>query len=369
MGAPLAPALEFAIIGALLEREIGYEELERKTLTAIGGAIHKAIETLTVNNGQWDRHGVLMHVEASGVDRSRLEEYIANVAKHRTVNAKDIHRLIQDRSVLLQMANDINAQLVTGDVDVEKLLASASVRASKIRDLSTVESDLQEGAPEAPSGPAIKSLPKLSSATNGVFGLWLIGGLPAIGKSTLAEQISIDLGQVVPVLYYDFENGKRIMLYRLVQNFGLDKVRKLGRQFYIRDSIRTLTRDLGYVKPPALIVIDSIQKIATKGDDRRVGLDAWIHRFEELKQEGYCVILVSEIPREKYTGEPRLDMFKESGALEYAADTAVALTEKKPFVQAHVVKNRHYPKTGPLTLLERRKPFWFSEVDVQMGMM
>jgi predicted ATP-dependent serine protease len=196
--------------------------------------------------------------------------------------------------------------------------------------------------------------------------MWVVGGVPAVGKSTLALQIAIDISGFsgVPTLYYDAENGEGVSLNRVVKSVGLDKARKLGTKLFLRESLNTLTRDLRIVKPPALIVVDSIQKISTFGDDRREGLNVWIRRLEALKKnEGYSVLLLSEIPRDKYTGNLGLDMFKETGALEYAADAAFGMQEHSPFIAMQCVKNRHYEQKGQVALLERARPYWFKEAE------
>lgn len=360
----LAPVLEYAIIHALLNQDITYTDVDPKTLSQVGRVFWEGTQKLK----DWDIKGVMLYAtQVAGVDNARVQEYLANVAKHATGNAVDVHQMLRERQVLIDISNAVQNQLSTGEIDISALnTITAGGRDTKADTLESVESALVGGAPEEPAGPRLRSLPQVSAVTNGVFGLWVIGGPPGIGKSTLACQCGVDIAATgLKVLYYDAENGGRVTLHRIVKNFGLEAARKLGKNLYIRDSLRTLNKDLAIVKPPAVIMVDSIQKITTSGDDRRVGLDKWINRFEQLKKnDGYSVILVSEVPRDKYTGDPRLDMFKETGALEYAADSAFGLVERGQFIAVWCVKNRHYEHKGQAALIERKKPFWFSEVQL-----
>jgi hypothetical protein len=319
----------------------------------------------------WDERSLfLTATEVYGLDKGRLDEYLANSRKHDTKSIKDIHKLLADRNTLIKMSNEIQKQLVSGDFDLAGLQTISSSRTTGPSDLIPASELLAQGTPEPPGGPKLTFLPKFSEAFNGLHGMLIAAGLPAIGKSTLGFQIASWLAfkGIMKSLYYDFENTQRILLYRLVENFGLERAKVAGQHLFIRESLRSLNRDLAGIPPPALIVIDSIQHVGTGNSDRREGLGAWIRRFEELKQGGYTVILVSEINRASYTGIPRLDAFKETGDLEYAADGAIVLTEGEGgFIKNWVVKNRHYPTKGQIAMLDRTKPFWFEEVEDTFG--
>ena len=187
--------------------------------------------------------------------------------------------------------------------------------------------------------------------------MWAIGGKKKMGKSTLAVQLSLEVARVQPVVYYDMENGESVLLYRIGRMFGGDvkKVREATKQFYMRSSARTLDADLAAVPPPPLVVIDSLQKLPTKLDQRRTGLDAWLLRLEALKKQGYSVLLVSEL--NGFGG------YKETGEVEYTVDLGLQLVGNGDYVTVNCVANRHRPNEGEICNLERVNEWAFAETD------
>lgn len=366
MALPLASAVEFTLMGALLDKHLSIEDLDPKTLSHTGQKLWKAAQNLTTANGDYDAKGVLLAAsEVHGLDKGRLQEYMAAVTKHGTKNAAGIYDLLKRRNTLVQLSNEIQTQLGSGNLDLDKIAGAVAATSRHKQELTSVSEDLDAGTPEPPSGPALSTLPKLSGSVNGLHGLWLVAGVPGIGKSTLARQFVWDAAREIPGIIYDFENTRRDILYQLVQNFGMDAAKKMGKKVYIREGLRSLSKDLQRVPPPAIILVDSIQRVPVSSDDYLQGLNRWINRFEEIKQQGYTVILVSEVNRQSYSGEPRLDCFKDSGRLEYASTYALFLQEADAgMIRPYIVKNRHYKYKGPLGLLERNRSFWFRELEL-----
>ena len=55
---------------------------------------------------------------------------------------------------------------------------------------------------------------RLDTALGGIHGINVIGGAPKVGKSTFLIQIASEMAlRHIPVLYYDFENGRQ-KIYR-----------------------------------------------------------------------------------------------------------------------------------------------------------
>jgi replicative DNA helicase len=205
--------------------------------------------------------------------------------------------------------------------------------------------------------------PKLDTALDGLRGINIMGGPPKAGKSCFFMQISTEIARCkVPVIYYDFENGRqKIYLRTLVRTSNLqekkirsgglspeqsdifksswDEFDKMLRYFRVVTD-RQLTPDLmrrhidflrhESRKDDLLIVLDSLHKLPFKSlTERRTGIDFWLRQVEAIRDEHQvCFLVISELSRGKeggYGEKPDMSSFKESGDIEYSADNAMIL--------------------------------------------
>jgi replicative DNA helicase len=205
--------------------------------------------------------------------------------------------------------------------------------------------------------------PKLDAALDGLRGINIMGGPPKAGKSCFFMQISTEIARrKVPVIYYDFENGRqKIYLRTLVRTSNLpekrirssrlgpeeteafetswDEFEKMLRYFRVVTD-RQLTpeimrRHIDFLrhesrKDDLLIVLDSLHKLPFKSlTERRTGIDFWLRQVEAIRDEHQaCFLVISELSRGKeggYGEKPDMSSFKESGDIEYSADNAMIL--------------------------------------------
>ena len=301
-------------------------------------------------------------VDVLGGDRGIFRDYLKIILDAGGgVETEEILRRVRCKQLLVEVINEASGQLTKGNLDTPAILALLKPEHETLTPLaSTVTDDL----PDPPSGISIKTLPGLSEKCGGLFGFWAVAGEPGVGKSTLAWQLSLDIGRQIPVLYYDFENGDRVLLYHTAEAFGHDveRIRSLTARLYYRDSIRSLDTDLSVIPPPALIVIDSVQKLPAHIEYRRQGLDKWVHRFETLKKQGYTILLVSEMNRASYGRDPYVGVFKETGEIEYSADFGIQMVDQGGYIQLYLVKNRHFPFKGHAVTLKRVNSWWYQEI-------
>ncbi len=166
----------------------------------------------------------------------------------------------------------------------------------------------------------------------------------------------------VPVIYYDFENGRqKIYLRTLVRTSNLieKKIRsgnlnetesaQLKTAMAEFDAMLTyfrvvtdrqlnpevMRRHIDFLKHETrkdelLIVLDSLHKLPFKSmTERRTGIDFWLRQIEAIRDEHHVSFLViSELTRGKgggYGEKPDMGSFKESGDIEYSADNALIL--------------------------------------------
>lgn len=202
---------------------------------------------------------------------------------------------------------------------------------------------------------------KLDTHLDGIHGINVIGGAPKVGKSAFMIQMATELSlRGVPVLYYDFENGRQKIYQRTLsrlskidsnglreQNFS-DEERaryetacvRLKKMLYffrvINDRKVTpeiMRKHIDFIRHETrseytVVVIDSLHKLPFKEfSERRTGIDAWLRQMESIRDELHVSFLViSELSRGdggSYQETPHMGMFKGSGDIEYSADNAM----------------------------------------------
>lgn len=199
-----------------------------------------------------------------------------------------------------------------------------------------------------------------------------MGGTPKAGKSCFFIQIATELGrQKVPIIYYDFENGKQKIYLRtlsrwsqvtvdaLLTNQYSDEEKQRARTAHqeLQQSLRWLRvvndrgltpeimrRHVDFLRHETnsdrvVVVIDSLHKLPFKDlTKRRSGIDGWLRQLEAIRDElGVAFLVISELTRGQdgqFERQPQLGSFKGSGDIAYSADNAlVFLPEWEPFDQ------------------------------------
>ena len=251
---------------------------------------------------------------------------------------------------------------------------------------------------------------RMDHALKGIRGINILGGQPKVGKSCFLMQLSTEVAKrKIPVIYYDFENGRQKIYTRTLCRLSrlpeeklrekeLDpersgRLNRASSQFReILTYFRVVTdrklnpelmrRQIDFLQHEtrqraALVVVDSLHKLPFKNlSERRTGIDEWLRHMEAIRDEqDVSFLVVSELSRGeggKYSKKPDLGAFKESGDIEYSADNAmVFLPDWDPFDSVSTHERR-----GVLWLVASREsnpgkvaefvleyPFWgFREV-------
>lgn len=197
-------------------------------------------------------------------------------------------------------------------------------------------------------------------AVGGIHGINIIGGAPKAGKSCLGIQLATSMAaNTVPVIYYDFENGRQKIYQRTLSRISRiaverfvggdlnddEKKRYEGAKENLKEMLscfrvvndRALTpeimrRHVDFLRhetrrDDAVVVIDSLHKLPFKDfGEKRAGIDAWLRELESIRDELHVAFLViSELSRQensRYDGVPHMGLFKASGDIEYTADNA-----------------------------------------------
>lgn len=212
--------------------------------------------------------------------------------------------------------------------------------------------------------------PLLDKTFGELRGINIMGGTPKAGKSCLFIQIATEMAsRKIPVIYYDFENGKQKIYLRTLSRWsrvsieallkgGLNqeelarvekakkKIKGALRWFRVVND-RQLTpelmrRHIDFLRRETngdrtVVIIDSLHKLPFKDlTKRRSGIDGWLRHMEAIRDElQVSFLVISELARGQdgqFEHQPQLGSFKGSGDIAYSADNAlIFLPEWDPF--------------------------------------
>lgn len=384
---PWSPESESAVLGALMLNPAVWDAvgdvLEPKHFFAqTNGRIYSAIGALVVAGKPCDLVSVLAHLQTTGkaedIDLPTLND-IAQMALS-VGSARRYAEVIAERALmrgLLEAANEVRDIAVEPGLTVgerldkaqAKLQAVAINRGSQlpvpVGDMAVDLAQRVESLNRGDIEPGISTgIPSLNKRLNGGFRpgkLVILAARPAVGKSSLAMQLCVNLAQAGHgAAFLSLEMPKADLMDRIGSNVGqilLDNIitgnlrdcewprmteaveRLRQMPLYLDDQpaltltdisakARALVRQHGI----KLLVLDYIQLCGSrKTQDKRH------HQIEEIsrglktlaKQLGITVLALSQLSRgleARIGGKPQLSDLKESGAIEEDADVVMLLS-------------------------------------------
>lgn len=357
----LAVKLEHELLAAVVRGAASPSIVDPKELSKVGRIVHNAITQLAQSglSAPFKLSTIYTHAISNlGAPQEETSGFLKAVQVcYSTVEHQVLLKRAKQKEALVGILNEASKQLGSGLVELRKFNEIVDKQQEAGEELKPM-SELPEGEP--PQGIELESLPTISAAARGVQGVWILGGFEGVGKSTLGLQITIELQQHMPALYYDVDGtGEVWMKYRIEQSVGKARYDDASRNIYYRPSIGSLDSDLMFCAPPAIIAVDSIQTLPYQANHRRSSVDGWLNTFKALTNKGYIVLIISELSRE---GE-----YKESSGINYAGALNAILEADQAddsFMHFVIKKNRHGPKKGHVATLTRNaeRPFWLEEV-------
>lgn len=208
--------------------------------------------------------------------------------------------------------------------------------------------------------------------------LTIIGAPPGVGKTALASQVMFDTLELNP--------GVRAVIANAEMSFDSLIRRELSRRTQIdsdrirfgqltTDELSSINETAAELMPkmqgvtmldepclhnllqlrneePGLVIVDYLQKFSPSDKDARQGVNEVVSGLRKLAQAGWAVLCLSATKRDSKGkhGAAELDMssFRESGEVEYNADSAYVLQDQgeleEPYIRSVTlkhVKNRH----------------------------
>jgi len=264
---------------------------------------------------------------------------------------------------LRQLACDKGKEFKTAVLSMIQASSAFSPFATPQREYDRFREQLTQEAGSAYE--ALKTgFSRFDQALDGLHGINVIGGAPKAGKSCFAIQIATEMARhKVPVLYYDFENGRQKLYQRTlsrlsrlsvpeVKSAGATGAGKPAFAAACQDFQEMLTylrvindrklnagimrRHIDFIRHETrneytVVVIDSLHKLPFKEfSEQRTGIDAWLRQLEAIRDELHVSFLIlSELSRgtrDGYTDTPHMGVFKGSGDIEYSADNALVFS-------------------------------------------
>jgi KaiC/GvpD/RAD55 family RecA-like ATPase len=208
--------------------------------------------------------------------------------------------------------------------------------------------------------------PLLDQALGGIHGINIIGGAPKAGKSAFFIQIASEMAiRKLPVIYYDFENGRQKIYLRILcrlSRLPIERIKEKTLSAKERERLRqahqtleamlyrlrvvndrklspeTMRRHIDFLRHETnsdytIVVIDSLHKLPFKDiSQKRSGIDGWLRQLEAIRDEmAVSFLVISELERSgntQFDQQPHLGSFKGSGDIGYSADNAMVLMPK-----------------------------------------
>lgn len=366
----LSEPLEHLVLCSVINGLADFKSVKREELSRQGQFVYDGLKKLLKNKRPPFSKAIILSaaVDVAGGETETVRPFLTRVLDSRgDGSAEDILRAVHEKKTLLELVNMASLQMASGEFNSHAFVEKLQSAQQTGRRLVSVASAFQGATRhEMPEGIPLPDLPALYKATHGLFGVWALSGDSGVGKSTLTLQLALMAAKRRPVLFYDYENGQSVLHAHLDEVFGGNnrKIREATERLYFRDSVYSLDADLTELRTPCFIVVDSLQKIAVRGtDDKRAGLEKWIHRLEALKLLGHCILMVSEKNRSHY-GRTGQAGYKESGDIEYTVDVGVELLADKDtneLIEVSINKNRNWPKKGYITTMTRSRSWMFVE--------
>ena len=233
-------------------------------------------------------------------------------------------------------------------------------------------------------------------------GIYIVGGLPALGKTTFVLQLLWQLalnGEFCFYASYEMEKGfltSKLLAHEMARieskNFDRTIVKplsatniSLGKLFDHKDTYRAAVKNFtekqiplhiwefddtnidsllsdvesicAKLDKPPIVAVDYLQLLASNAENTKAALDNILHKiFTCRRRTNATFIVISSLNRANYNTEISFESFKETGNIEYSADVIWGLQLKLDKRNRAEVENakKQIPREVQLVCLKNR---------------
>ena len=163
----------------------------------------------------------------------------------------------------------------------------------------------------------------------GLVGLTTLLGSPKVGKSTFALQsCAYCTTRQIRALYVDFENGPSLTKARLENiPYDGDKFHYMSLKSFSKAGLKDALDDICVIEDkPALLVVDSIQKLPGDSRDFWSDIREWCYELERIKLTYPVTVLVISEKNRAFYSDTFIGAAKGTSSLEYSSDLLMDLS-------------------------------------------
>ena len=173
---PLNLELEKAVLYAVMHGKMDIKNVNRLELSKLGQCIYGAIAGLGTGGTQAIKPKTvyLAATEVHNADGPEIKAYLKEIEQGEIPEIQAIHGALARKKVITTLVNEATDQVASGEYSLLALKGLLDAQTHSRNTLIPLCEEM-DGEVKPPEGMPIPCLPRITQATGGLFGVWLIG--------------------------------------------------------------------------------------------------------------------------------------------------------------------------------------------------
>lgn len=187
---PLNEDLEKAVLHACMAGKLDLKTVRKDELSKLGKSIYQALKGIGAMKSVKAKTLYLAATELHHADPDECKAYLKEIDKAEMPEIQSILQTLTRKRVINTLVHEATQQISSGDYSVLALKSVLDTHTHFKSKLTPVWDEMGDATTPVQGWP-IPCLPRLAQAVGGLYGVWVVGGEPASGKSTLALQVRL----------------------------------------------------------------------------------------------------------------------------------------------------------------------------------